>query len=76
MRTLAMVILFPLLVACSGQPTVVNPNKTAVAAQGDYDQCRGRAAIAAAQAPKGTDPETLRQKILDECMKEKGYIVR
>ncbi|WP_243312704.1 hypothetical protein [Fundidesulfovibrio agrisoli] len=74
MRLFVCVALSALLLGCSGQPKVVNPNKPGTAAQADYDECRGRAAVATAM-PGVKDPETAMQKALDECMKARGYEV-
>jgi hypothetical protein len=76
MRALCVVVLFAVLGACSGQPTVVNPNKSADAARADYHDCRGSAAMAVAVVPKGKDVDEMRQKALDECMKTRGYNVK
>jgi hypothetical protein len=64
------------LAACSGQPTVVNPNKTPAASRADYDDCLGQSAMAAALATKSQDPVSVREKALDTCMKSKGYDVK
>ncbi|WP_243439955.1 hypothetical protein [Fundidesulfovibrio soli] len=74
MRLFVCVALSALLLGCSGQPKVVNPNKPGSAAQADYDECRGRAAVATAM-PGAKDHEEALQKVLDECMKAKGYEV-
>uniref|UniRef100_A0A7C3WCD3 Lipoprotein n=1 Tax=Fundidesulfovibrio putealis TaxID=270496 RepID=A0A7C3WCD3_9BACT len=75
MRCLVIVVCAALLCACSGRPTVVNPNKTPAQAQADYDDCRGNASVAAALRPSDKDPEAYLEKRLDDCMKSKGYKV-
>ena len=77
--TLAAVLAAALLTgmtACSGQPKVINPNKTLDASRSDYDECLGQAAMAAAMAGKSQNPSQVREKALDECMKSKGYAVK
>jgi len=74
MRLFVCAVCLGLLMGCSGQPKVLNPNKPGSAAQADYDECRGRAAVATAM-PGVKDHEEAMQKILDECMKARGYDV-
>lgn len=76
MRALCVGILLAFMAACSGQPTVVNPNKSPAEAQADYDDCHAKAAMAVALPQKGKDAEKIRQQALDECMKAKGYGVK
>ncbi|GFK93709.1 hypothetical protein NNJEOMEG_01543 [Fundidesulfovibrio magnetotacticus] len=74
MRRTALFVLVALLGACSGPPRIVNPNKSAAEARGDYDECRARSAVSTALAP-AKEAEALAQKILDGCMRAKGYTV-
>ena len=76
MRVVSVIVLFSLLAACSGQPTLVNANKTPAETRADYDDCRGQSALAVALPLKGKDIDDVRQKALDECMKTKGYVVK
>jgi len=76
MRVVCVIVLFSVLAACSGQPTLVNPNKSPAETRADYDDCRGQSAMAAAIAPKGKNLDDIRQKALDDCMKTKGYVVK
>lgn len=76
MRVLCAGMLLALLAACSGQPTVVNPNKSEAEARADYHDCRASAAMAVAVVPKDKDVDDIRQKALDDCMKTKGYDVK
>jgi len=75
MRLFAAFVSLLLLAACSGQPQIVNPNKTPAEARSDYDECQGRAAVVVAILPKGKDVEGQRAKALDDCMHAKGYRV-
>ena len=76
MRVVSVIMLFSVLAACSGQPTLVNTNKSSAETQADYDDCRGQSAMAAALPSKGKDIDEIRQKALDDCMKTKGYVVK
>lgn len=76
MRVVSVIVLFSMLAACSGQPTLVNPNKSPTETRADYDDCRGQSAMATAIAPKGKNLDDIRQKALDDCMKTKGYVVK
>ena len=75
MRLFAFVVCCFLLAGCSGQPAVVNANKADATAQADYNECRANAAIATA-LPSVKDPEAASAKLVDECMKAKGYKVQ
>jgi uncharacterized lipoprotein YajG len=76
MRVVSVMVLISMLAACSGQPTLVNTNKSPAETRADYDDCQGQAAMAAALTPKGKSIDDIRQKALDECMKAKGYVVK
>ena len=74
-NALAVLLLATLLAACSGQPKVNNPNKSAEAAKADYTDCLAVAAMATALVPPGQDVDKIRDRKIDECMNAKGYDV-
>lgn len=75
MRLFVLALCLGLMAACSSQPKIINPNKPGTAAQADYDECRGRAAVATALPGSTKAHNATMQQILDECMKAKGYDV-
>ena len=73
-RLAAAIALTALLAACASQPKVTG--KSNAGTQADYDECRANSSIAAALTPPGQNPDKLREKAMDECMKGKGYVVK
>lgn len=73
-RLAAAIAITALLAACASQPGATG--KSNAQSQADYDECRANSSIAAALTPAGQNPEKLREKAMDECMKGKGYVVK